>query len=64
MNTAYKTLDLNKPADALVYIKGWIEADDAPLIRLEEGTSEDYLRVAMQLFVFYDPREPAGGVLH
>ena len=53
-------LDLNEPQDALTYIRDWVKRGDLQLgtpdvpLRLEVGTDQDYLRVAYQLFLFYD----------
>lgn len=59
-------LDLNKPEDARTYIQAWVDHGDfrfqspgGPKL-LEEGTDEDLLRVAKQLFLYADERPVSG----
>jgi hypothetical protein len=53
-------LDLNDPRDAFQYIRHWVERGDLRMgtpevpLQLEGGTDQDFLRVAYQLFLFYD----------
>jgi hypothetical protein len=56
--------DLNNPNDAKEYIRYWVKHKDLRLgtpevpIRLEDGTDQDFLKVAYQLFVFCDDDAP------
>lgn len=57
-------LDLNNPSGAKAYLKLWIEPGQKEVNLIELGTDEDNLRLAMQLFLYCDPRIPAGGAYH
>lgn len=53
-------LDLNDAKDARTYVRNWIIRGDLRLgtlefpIRMEDGTDQDFLRVAYQLFLYCD----------
>jgi hypothetical protein len=57
-------LDLNEPRDARRYVFDWVKRGDLRLgtdevqVRLEEGTDDDFIRVARELFLFCDPLIP------
>lgn len=61
-----RTYDLNTPEDAKAYIQAWVDRGEVmmgtreiPSI-LDDGTEEDFLLVAKQLFLFCDERPPLG----
>jgi hypothetical protein len=53
-------LDLNNPQDAKAYVRDWVKRGNLRLgtpenpIRMEDGSDQDFLRVAYQLFLFCD----------
>lgn len=60
-------LDLNNPHDAEIYVLDWIakrdsniERDKLMSLEIEDGTPEDTLMLAKQLFLYCDEREPLG----
>jgi hypothetical protein len=63
---ASKTLDLNRPEDAREYIDVWrrqgelVLEDHGQPAHIKDFTDEDHLRVAKQLFLYCDPRDPLG----
>lgn len=58
-----RTFDLNKPEDARAYVLLWVDQDalqyGAP-IEMLNGTDEDFIRVAKQLFLYADKRNTVG----
>lgn len=65
-----KLLDLNTPLGARIYIRTWIEAGRLttennlkPKI-LEDGSVQEQLMAAKQLFLYYDDRPSIGSDYH
>lgn len=60
-------LDLNNPKDAETFILDWLARGDPTLERekltsleIEDGNEADMLRLAKQLFLYCDERDPLG----
>lgn len=60
-------LNLNDPKDAKSYVLSFIDYERIPFPDpriLAEGTDDDFLLIAKQLFLFADSRQALGGALH